>query len=105
MDVTSAHVRDSVSAPSGALVRPAQVGLWAPSPIWTDTVLERFEFMINRPDVKEREIQSFFELYPSSYSTNCTSRLTSGDVVPKDWRRPETRLRDSPPWIGFGGYC
>lgn len=91
MDVTSAHVRDSVSAPSGALVRPAQVGLWAPSPIWTDTVLERFEFMINRPDVKEREIQSFFELYPQfildelhveAHPQVMLFRRTGGDLRP-----------------------
>ena len=44
--------------------RLANIGLWAPSPVWTDTVLERFEHLINKPDVKEREIQNFFEIYP-----------------------------------------
>jgi hypothetical protein len=41
----------------------ADVGIWTPSPIWTDSILERFEYMLAN-DESEQAFQHLFEAYP-----------------------------------------
>jgi len=42
----------------------ASCGLIVPNPIWNESVLERLEYLVGREDVKETELQMFFEMYP-----------------------------------------
>jgi hypothetical protein len=42
----------------------SEIGIWAPSVIWTDSVLERLEYLINQRNIDEKALQHFFEAYP-----------------------------------------
>ena len=41
----------------------ADVGIWVPNPVWTDSLLERFAFMLGRGE-SEEAFQRLFEAYP-----------------------------------------
>jgi len=60
-----------LSAPMGVVSgsRPlqanlAEVGIWTPSEIWTDSVIDRFEHTLNRLGTVEDAFQLLFEAYP-----------------------------------------
>ncbi|MEP2601965.1 MAG: Shedu anti-phage system protein SduA domain-containing protein [Paraglaciecola sp.] len=40
------------------------IGIITPNPIWNQSVIDRFEFIINSPNIKESDLQLFFEMYP-----------------------------------------
>lgn len=43
----------------------AHCGIIAPNPIWNETVVDRLEWLINKHDIKESELDLFFNMYPS----------------------------------------
>jgi Domain of unknown function (DUF4263) len=52
------------------IILPGHLDAWTrcalprPHPIWTETVLDRLEHLINREDAREHDLQIFFEQYP-----------------------------------------
>lgn len=45
------------------------------NPIWNETIIENFEYLINKENVKEKELQLFFEAYPQLLLTDLYTSL------------------------------
>lgn len=57
-------VQKVVASPFGGKIEHANTGLIIPNPIWNRSVIDRLEHLVNKKQVKENEIQLFFEMYP-----------------------------------------